>query len=191
VAINGVPFDPGTAEFWKRDRNSGWVEEGIVNGKKLLGIDINNAHVQPDGTYHYHGIPKALVVEDFTHVGYAADGHKVYASKTGEYKSSYQLKKGKRPDGGKTPEGNYDGTYTQDYTYVAGSGDLDACNGMMHEGKYIYVATEGFPFIPRCWMAKPDKTFEKKSPQNRGSRPGGKPFSTMEKGHRPPRHFMH
>jgi hypothetical protein len=24
VAVNGIPLEPGTAEFWKRDRNSGW-----------------------------------------------------------------------------------------------------------------------------------------------------------------------
>jgi hypothetical protein len=24
MALNGVPFDPGTAEFWNRDPSSGW-----------------------------------------------------------------------------------------------------------------------------------------------------------------------
>jgi hypothetical protein len=25
VALNGVPFDPLTAEYWRRDRRSGWT----------------------------------------------------------------------------------------------------------------------------------------------------------------------
>src|SRR6266446_7252358 len=45
VAVNGVPFEPGTAEFWDDDPDSGWVYEaksGFIN----LGLDENNAHVQ-------------------------------------------------------------------------------------------------------------------------------------------------
>ena len=57
VALNGVPFEPGTAEFWNGD--SEWVMEaksGFIN----LGLDANNAHVQPTGAYHYHGLPTGL-----------------------------------------------------------------------------------------------------------------------------------
>ena len=51
VALNGVPFDPGTAEYWQNDRNSGWRYEAL-SGKINLGLDQNNAHVQPNGAYH-------------------------------------------------------------------------------------------------------------------------------------------
>jgi hypothetical protein len=46
VATNGVVFDPNTAEFWNDDRRSGWMIEALSGGRPL-GIDHNNAHVQP------------------------------------------------------------------------------------------------------------------------------------------------
>src|ERR1043166_1205759 len=60
VAVNGVPFEPGTAEFWNNDRRSGWRYEantGFLN----LGLDEHHAHVQPNGAYHYHAAPTGLV----------------------------------------------------------------------------------------------------------------------------------
>lgn len=48
------------------------------------------------------------------------------------------------------------GTFTQDYEYVAGLGDLDECNGRFGvtpehpEGIYHYYITDTFPFIQRC-----------------------------------------
>jgi hypothetical protein len=61
VAINGVPFDPSTAEFWNDDRSSGWNYEANT-GFMNLGLDQNNAHVQPTGAYHYHAMPGGLVM---------------------------------------------------------------------------------------------------------------------------------
>src|SRR5438045_2251202 len=60
VALNGVPFDPGTAEFWNNDRSLGWnfeAKSGFIN----LWLDEHNAHVQPTGAYHYHGLRTGLV----------------------------------------------------------------------------------------------------------------------------------
>ncbi len=60
IALNGVQFDPNTAEFWNNDRSSGWnidAKSGAMN----LGLDDSNAHVQPDGSYHYHGVPNGLM----------------------------------------------------------------------------------------------------------------------------------
>src|SRR5882724_10215268 len=83
VALNGVPFDPGTAEFWNRDPRSGWnyeAKSGFLN----LGLDENNAHVQPTGAYHYHGLPIGLAQKigrdgsKMAMVGYAADGFPIY-----------------------------------------------------------------------------------------------------------------
>ena len=48
------------------------------------------------------------------------------------------------------------GTFTQDYEYVAGSGDLDECNGRFGvtpefpTGIYHYYITDTYPFIQRC-----------------------------------------
>ena len=82
VAINGVVFDPNTAEYWNDDRRSGWMIEAL-SAVRLLGIDQNNAHVQPDGSYHYHGVPIGLVDKlgrraGLLLVGWAADGFPIY-----------------------------------------------------------------------------------------------------------------
>ena len=53
VAVNGVVFDPGTAEAWNNDRQLGWMLEAF-GGPMNLGVDKHNAHVQPSGAYHYH-----------------------------------------------------------------------------------------------------------------------------------------
>lgn len=179
VAINGVPFDPGTAEYWKNDRNSGWHMEAL-GGKKSLGLDQNHAHVQPNGAYHYHGIPTGLMANlgqgsSPKLIGYAADGFPIYAQ-TPENRSSYQLKKGSRPSGSAGPGGVYDGTYEADYEFVAGSGDLDEANGRngktaeYPEGTYYYVATQEFPFYPRKLKGTPDPSFQRGPP---GGGPGG------------------
>ncbi|NUM52992.1 MAG: YHYH protein [Candidatus Hydrogenedentes bacterium] len=191
VALNGVPFDPGTAEFWNRDPNSGWNYEAL-SGRINLGVDQHHAHVQPDGSYHYHGLPTGLIDnatrDRMTLVGYAADGFPVYAvyghtdpkdrtSPLKELKSSYRLKTGVRPTG---PGGAYDGTFVEDYEYVAGSGDLDECNGRFGvtpeypEGTYHYFITQQFPFIPRAFKGTPDPSFFRRGPgPGMGPRRGG------------------
>ncbi|MFN7138260.1 MAG: YHYH protein [Limisphaerales bacterium] len=79
VALNGVVFDPGAAEWWNRDPRSGWQYEPMhLEGR--LGADQNNAHVQPTGAYHYHAIPTGLLNKlsegksGMILVGWAADG---------------------------------------------------------------------------------------------------------------------
>ena len=179
VAINGVPFDPGTAEYWKNDRNSGWHIEAIGGGKNL-GLDQNLAHVQPNGAYHYHGIPEGLLPNlggrgEQKMIGYAADGFPIYAQ-TRENRPSYQLKKGSRPSGTAGPGGVYDGTYQADYEFVEGTGDLDEANGKTGvtseypQGTYYYVATAEFPFYPRMLKGTPDASFRRGPP---GGGPGG------------------
>ena len=179
VAINGVPFDPGTAEYWKNDRNSGWHIEAIGGGKNL-GLDQNLAHVQPNGAYHYHGIPEGLLSNlggrgEQKMIGYAADGFPIY-DQTRENRPSYQLKKGSRPSGAAGPGGVYDGTYQADYEFVEGTGDLDEANGKTGvtseypQGTYYYVATAEFPFYPRMLKGTPDASFRRGPP---GGGPGG------------------
>jgi len=60
VTLNGVAFDPGTAEAWKNDPRSGWNIDAHAP-KVDLGLDEHHAHVQPGGTYHYHGRPIGLI----------------------------------------------------------------------------------------------------------------------------------
>lgn len=191
VAINGVPFDPGTAEYWRRNPDSGWRYDAL-SGNINLGIDRSNGHVQPTGAYHYHGVPNGLVAalddaQGMVLVGYAADGFPVYASmgyldpldpNSGliQVTSSYQLKTGQRPDG---PRGTYDGTFVEDFVYRENSGDLDEANGRFGvtpeypEGIYHYFLTDRFPFIPRLLRGKPDESFARRAQHGRvrGLRP--------------------
>lgn len=184
IAVNGVLFDPGTAEMWQNDRESGWHYEAL-GGAFSLGLDANNAHVQPNGAYHYHGIPHALLQRlsegqaRMTLVGWAADGFPIYArwghrdpadagSPAVNLRSSYRLKTGDRPTANGQPGGKYDGIFVEDYDYVAGSGDLDECGGRtgvtpeFPDGTYHYVLTEDFPFVPRAFRGTPDASFARR-----------------------------
>jgi YHYH protein len=168
VAVNGVVFDPNTAEFWNDDRRSGWMIEAL-SGSRPLGIDQNNAHVQPDGSYHYHGVPTGLVDKlggkGRVLVGWAADGFAIHVDET--VRSSWRLKTQRDPGGpGRRP----DGTYSLDYEYVRGIGDLDECNGREEQGAYHYVVTAKFPHVPRCFMGTADASFVKQ-----GGPPPGRP----------------
>ena len=178
MAVNGVLLDPGTAELW--NFMPAWQYEAI-GGSVNLGLDMNNAHVQPGGTYHYHGIPTGLVgTQDTTAhsmlVGFAADGFPIYSSYSYsdpwdstsaivKISSSYRFRQGSRPEPYYGPGGNYDGTFVADYEYISGLGDLDECNGRygstpdFPKGTYYYVLTDSFPYIPRYFRGTPDITF--------------------------------
>ena len=179
VAINGIPLDPGTAEYWQDDPSSGWRYEAL-SGAIDLGVDCNHGHVQPDGTYHYHGLPTGLATGTAVqHLGWAADGYPLVAA---DLTPSFRLKAGEREGG---PGGEHDGTFVQDWEYVDGAGDLDACNGAELEvpgvgTTYAYVLTETFPFVPRCTVAEQDESFRI------GPGPGGPDGRPGPPGHRPP-----
>ena len=176
VAVNGVPFDPGAAEFWQGNPRSGWQYEAL-GGAVPLGVDANYAHVQPTGAYHYHGLPVGLMQNlnwskntASPLIGYAADGFPIYAmtaqsgGKVVKMTSSYRLKSGNRP-GGSQPSGRHDGAFVQDWVYVKGAGSLDECNGAVvktpdhPQGTYGYFLTDSFPVIPRCTKGKPHSSF--------------------------------
>lgn len=206
VALNGIPFDPGAGEFWFDTRtgrpNRAWQMEAL---NAELGIDQNNAHVQPTGAYHYHGVPNALVKNENSSqhsnlLGYAADGFPIYYkyaykdpmnpnSEIVALQASYQLKSGQRPGDGKSePNGTYDGTFVRDFEYVATLSELDECNGRFGitpeypNGTYYYVLTDGYPWIPRCFSGTPSTDFELGPPPgDRNNRPpngpgGRRPF---------------
>ena len=210
VALNGIVLDPGTAEAWRNYPRTGWRQEAIspmtIAGAKM-GLDASNAHVQPNGAYHYHAAPEGLIellckakgVKDgevMLLIGWSSDGFPIYdhhcyskaddaKSPLKELHSSWRLKKGERPGSA------YDGMYTQDFEYVAGSGDLDECDGRMGmtpefpQGTYYYVITGEFPFISRIFRGTPDKSFSKNDHPNpggggrgargRGAGPGQRP----------------
>lgn len=168
-ANNGVKFDPGTAESYQ---NAGvWRIEALNQTLFAFGVDSSNAHVQPNGAYHYHGMPEGYLTTlnkgaAMTLVGFATDGFPIYArygyntaSNAGSgikvIKSSYRLKT--TPDAGRPSTATVAmGTFTQDWEYVAGLGDLDECNGRtgvtpeFPGGIYHYYITDAYPYIQRC-----------------------------------------
>ncbi|MCG2586574.1 YHYH protein [Massilia sp. TS11] len=168
-AYNGVKFDPATAESYQ---NAGvWKIEALNQSYFPFGVDSNNAHVQPDGAYHYHGMPEGILTKlnkgkAMTLVGFAIDGFPIYArygystamDSTSAIKvisSSYRLKS--TPSSGRPSTSSVPmGTFTQDYEYVAGLGDLDECNGRtgvtpeFPNGIYHYYITDAYPYIQRC-----------------------------------------
>lgn len=183
-ALNGVKFEVGTAGTCTDDAdcsaaggNGGtWRMEAVGENSFDFGNDDSNGHVQPTGQYHYHGIPEAYLEklgkgEDVTLVGWATDGFPIYArygyadasdadSEITVLRSSYALKS--TPDEGRPDVGVYPfGAFTQDYEYVAGSGDLDECNGRIGVtpefpgGIYHYYLTDTFPFGQRCVKGTP------------------------------------
>ncbi len=196
VAVNGVPFDPFTAEFWNRDRN--WNHDAI-SGFTDLGLDDNGAHVQPGGKYHYHGWPTGLIRgwSPKSHspiIGWAADGFPIYAaygfsdpadasSPIAKMTSGFRVKQGRR-DGG--PGGEHDGRFFQDWDWQPGRGTLDQANGRetvtpeFPDGTYAYFLTEEWPVIPRYFAGRPDISFKIGPPGGKG--PGGRP----PPGHRRP-----
>jgi hypothetical protein len=202
IALNGVIFDSGTGEFWSAERGrtfgggSEWNYEALGGGVPL-GLDEHNAHVQPTGKYHYHGLPIGLLEElggeegtdQMILLGWAFDGFPIYgpmgyvdaddaASGIEQLNSSYQLKDGERADPPDAPGGMHDGTFGLDYEYVEGTGDLDECNGRFGvtpefpEGTYYYVITEEFPNVPRMWRGEPESLLMRRGPDARPEEAG-------------------
>jgi hypothetical protein len=123
VMLNGVVVDVKSAGCYKPSEsradadgnteagcgpNDNWMLIPLEYSTKF-GADIHNAHVQPDGTYHYHGNPNAMFDdspsgEGSPVIGFAADGFPIYGSYildslTGSYRkalSGYTLKEGTR-----------------------------------------------------------------------------------------------
>ena len=178
--LNGIKIDAGTGgtcddsgSACTLNGNAGsWNIEALGQSSFNFGTDDNNAHVQPDGAYHYHGIPEGFVTKQggnsstMTLIGWAADGFPIYArfgysiadddsSSLKVITGSYELVSSvsaNRPSTSTYPLG----AFQQDWEYVADSGDLDECNGRFAvtpefpEGIYHYYATDSYPYFQRC-----------------------------------------
>lgn len=181
---NSVKLDPGTAGSCRSTATSTTPGGGCVaamgtdpwrleaiGGAFVFGTDENNAHVQPNGQYHYHGMPEGVIARLNTGTGlalvaWARDGFPIYArygfidaadASSGTRKLNPSWQKKTTADPGRPSTSTFPmGTFTQDYEYVEGSGDLDECNGRFGvtpefpSGTYHYYITETFPFIQRC-----------------------------------------
>lgn len=177
-ALNGIKMEAATAGTCGDTSCSlapptvgSWNIEALGQSTFDFGVDENNAHVQPNGEYHYHGIPEGFLTtqalgESMTLVGWAYDGFPIYArygysdasnaeSSIKVVTSSWQTKA--TPDAGRPSTDDYPmGAFTQDYEYVTGLGDLDECNGRFGVtpefpgGIYHYYMTDSWPYIQRC-----------------------------------------
>lgn len=184
VAINGVKFEPQTAERVTCESGEVYSVEAIQDFVSL-GLDFNNAHVQPNGSYHYHGVANDLVEfadgeEDIVHVGFAADGYMMYYSRSNQFSPSYKLADELRTGTScslslgpnsindiQIQDSSPDGSYVSDWVYDDIVGDLDECNGIEIDGQYAYFLTDSYPFIPRCLNGE----FTESAPG--GGQPGG------------------
>ncbi|MGL1887363.1 MAG: YHYH protein [Reichenbachiella sp.] len=189
MAINGVEFHPMGLKPWTNpsedDENYGeenWKWQAKVTEENDTGLDAYGAHVTTQGNYHYHGDIYALASDEdgSRHsliYGFAGDGFPIYykygytisddpSSGIVELQSSYEMKSGARTGTGTAgedfPDGDYDGTYIQDFEYGSTIGDLDECNGRTGvtpeypDGTYYYVITADFPVTPNCFVGTPD-----------------------------------
>jgi hypothetical protein len=178
--LNGVKIDAGTAGSCDDSgtscsligNNGNWSIEALGQTSFNFGTDDNNAHVQPTGDYHYHGMPENYLAEQgadsskMTLIGWAADGFPIYARYgysdandassdlivvTGSFQFVSEVSSS-RPSTTTFPLG----TFQQDWEYVEGLGDLDECNGRVGVtpefpgGIYHYYATDSYPYFQRC-----------------------------------------
>ena len=204
--LNGVKIDADTAgscddsgESCSLTGNTGnWSIEALGQKSFNFGTDDNNAHVQPGGAYHYHGMPEGYINQlgrqgtPIILIGWAADGFPIYARYGYEIEddnsstikvitSSYQHVSSvsdSRPSTNTYPMG----TFKQDWEYVAGSGDLDECNGRtgvtpeFPNGIYHYYVTDSYPYFQRCVKGIVETSSnggEGEPPAGNGPPPGG------------------
>jgi YHYH protein len=183
--LQGVKFDPGTAgtcastitatsQCNLANGMDTWRIEALGQSAFNFGVDSNKAHVQPGGIYHYHGMPEGLLTNagataatpKMVLVGWAGDGFPVYArycySTATDATSALKVCRGSfvvdaaadagRPSVALVPLG----AFLSDWTYTAGSGDMDDCNGRFGvtpefpNGIYYYMATDSYPYFSRC-----------------------------------------
>ena len=146
VSVNGIPiYGPNEAA------NLGW-------GDPILDeiLDYRNGHTGGQSDYHYHGRPDCLFADwegnTTLIMGYSLDGFPILSPYICEDADCSSVKK---------VESSWQ--RTQDVTaawdaheYVAGSGDLDQCNGLvLADGSYAYFATDTFPYIQACYTGTP------------------------------------
>ena len=96
--FNGVELDPVTAEPWPYSHYEGPPTGDDVNwdwnleaSMMQISLDCKNAHVQPTGKYHHHGVPTLYLEslindeESMVYLGYADDGFSIY------YQNGYSI----------------------------------------------------------------------------------------------------
>ena len=166
VAVNGMPiYGPN---------EGGDLGYGDPYLDQIL--DYCNGHTGPRGEYHFHARPDCLF-EDMEGnvslvIAYAFDGYPILApyicvdtvcSQTKKVQSSWQRTSNVKEA-------------WEAHEYVAGSGDLDQCNGMTGpDGSYRYYATDTFPYFLGCYRGQATVM---PGPDGNGAPPDGAPGAT-------------
>jgi len=158
VAVNGVPiYGPFESP---QDSYGDPVLEGLLR--------TCNGHAIP---FHFHARPdclfKTVVNQTALVIGYAFDGFPIMAPYTCIDAACTQIKK--VTSSWQVISSNSRNVW-EHYQYVAGSGDLDKCNGMTGvDGQYRYYATDAFPYTIACYSG----TSTASGPGSGGQQPGG------------------
>ncbi len=175
VLVNGIPiFGPNEGG------NLGFGDPYLDDV-----LDFCNGHVGPSG-YHNHATPECIF-DDYENnvglvVGYSLDGWPILApfecadaacTQVVELQSSWQLT---NPDAVAAWE---------KHSYVAGSGDLDDCNGKIQaDGSYAYYSTATFPYFMGCYV-NGDLASSEVAPLPANDAGGGPPGGDRPGGGRP------
>ena len=131
----------------------------------------------PEGFLKSQGASDAVM----TLIGWAADGFPIYGrhghSIADDVDSSLKVITGSyqqvaNADVNRPATDTYAmGTFTQDWEYIEGSGDLDECNGRMGvtpefpNGIYHYFATDSYPYLPRCVKGEVEGVIQEDIPE--------------------------
>ena len=147
IAVNGLPlFGPTEAPF-----------HGYRDPVLDQLLDYCAGHTAPGGVYHFHARPDCLFedAEGNTSLvlGYAFDGYPILAPWMCEDSDCASIKPVESSWSqieevyGTTIDNAWDA-----HEYIAGSGDLDECNGReLAGGGYAYYMTDTFPYFMGCY----------------------------------------
>lgn len=166
VAVNGMPiYGPNEA-----------ADLGFGDPFLDQILDYCNGHTGPGGTYHFHARPDCLFEDSEGNtslvLAYALDGYPILAPYMCVDADCTQVEKV-----------NSSWQRTQDvesawdaHEYIAGSGDLDQCNGLLRaDGTYTYYATDSFPYFLGCYHGVVDPSYLQAAgdPGGNGQPPAG------------------
>jgi hypothetical protein len=130
--------------------SSGSAESGLI-GFAADGFPVYGPYIDDGGSVR-------LVVSGFRLIDADNNGSPDARSLTAvnSYRTSMGLSSLSEDE---SPGGTFDGTYRDDYEYVAGLGDLDECNGMTRNGVYGYYITTTYPWVLNCFKGTVDSSF--------------------------------
>lgn len=141
VAVNGVPIY-GPTEGTGGDVLSlpGALSEcGSHNGPTGFHMHLMGTSASTDCMFTPEQVAAAPQL-----VGYAFDGFPIYSGND-QFTSSWEL----------TNASLFATDTWSAHSYVAGSGDLDECNGLTDaDGNYAYYTTDTFPYVMGCFRGE-------------------------------------